>query len=99
MTQTDHIIGSPTSLIEHAADGQNRGGSGSLLGLEPPIASGIEKAGQNSSDLTDLDIQPCYAPLLGTTVASGFVQRRPVSGWFHSIFRQRIARHRPAKSG
>ncbi|WP_420144639.1 hypothetical protein, partial [Sphingobium sp.] len=46
--------------------GQNRGGSGSLLGLEPPIASGIEKAGQNSSDLTDLDIQPCYAPLLGT---------------------------------
>ncbi|MBB3928979.1 hypothetical protein GGR43_004730, partial [Sphingobium jiangsuense] len=66
MTQTDHITGSPPSLSEHAADGQDHGGSGSLLGLELPPPLDIEKAGQNLSHPADLDSQPCYAPLLGT---------------------------------
>lgn len=45
----------------------------------------------------DLSAQLC--PPWGTTTGSGYFQQRAVSSWFHSIFRPRIARHRPAKSG
>jgi hypothetical protein len=55
----------PTNTASSDAD-EDRSGSGALLGLEQPAPLDIEKAGQNSSDLTDLDSQPCYAPLLGT---------------------------------
>ena len=62
MTKTEHTTARATSLD---AD-EDRSGSGALLGLEPPPPLDIEKARQNTSDLTDLDSQPCYAPLLGT---------------------------------
>jgi len=69
MTQTDHTTGSPPSLDEHAADGRGRDGSSVLLGLEPQTSLSPENAGQNLSHFADLDSQPCYAPLLGTSTS------------------------------
>jgi len=69
MTKPDHTTGSPASLSEHSADGQGRDDAGVLLGLEPTRPLSIEKAAQNPSDLTDLDSQLCYAPLLGTSTS------------------------------
>ena len=70
MTQPDHITGSPASLIEHVAGGQGRDDASVLLGLEPQSTPDIEKEGENLPCLTDLDRQPCYAPLLGTITSS-----------------------------
>lgn len=70
MTQPDHITGSPASLIEHVAGGQGRDDASVLLGLEPTSPLDIEKAGQNPSHPADFNIQPCYAPLLGTILAT-----------------------------
>jgi hypothetical protein len=67
MTQPDHTTGSPASLNEHAADGRDQDGSSVLLGLEPKPTPDLEKAGQNLTNPANLDNQPCYAPLLGTS--------------------------------
>ena len=91
MTQTDHNTGSSPSLTEHVADGQGRDDAGVLLGLEPTSPLHIEKAGQNLTHSSNLDIQPCYAPLLGTRNASGMIRERPASGLFSSITRPRLA--------
>jgi hypothetical protein len=80
MTNPDHNTGSPVPLNEHAADSQGRDGAGVLLGLEPQPTPDIEKAGQNSNDLTDLDSQPCYAPLLGTIFPSQGIPK-PSTKW------------------
>ena len=80
MTQPDHTTGSPPSLTEHAADDQARDDASVLLGLEPSSPPTLEKTGQNPSDLTNLDSQPCYAPLLGTICSSGDVREHPKSG-------------------
>jgi hypothetical protein len=41
--------------------------AGPLLGLDPQPPPTTEKAGQNTGGAADLDDQPCYAPLLGTS--------------------------------
>ncbi len=50
----------------HQDDDVGADGSVPLLGLASSASLDIEKAGENLTCLTDLDSQPCYAPLLGT---------------------------------
>lgn len=66
MTQTDHNTGSSPSLTELAADGHGRDDAGVLLELKPPIASGLEKAGQNPRDMAAAESPLSIIPLLGT---------------------------------
>ena len=96
MTQPNHsTAGSPASLTEHPVDGQGRNGSSVLLELEPQQTPIIEKSEQNPTALTDLDNQPCYAPLLGTSysqsteITEGSSKRRsPESVCYNKLLRE-----------
>jgi len=69
------------------------------------LSVGKARAGKGACHFDWSDVEqwqeglPDGSVLLGTTTGSGDGQVSPVSGCFYSIFRRRIARHRPAKSG
>jgi hypothetical protein len=80
-SRSDDVSSSAPDALDHGRDD-----AVPLLGLTSTEADVHDPTGENLVSVEGSNPEHRRFPLLGTTDASGFVQRRPVSGWFNSIF-------------